>query len=402
MSSAILAGLWLWYAYDEARTESLARQYKPVPLPKDPTYFSSDVSIIIPTIDTPDTFTNCLRLWLANKPKEILVVTIDRDYQHVQDLIKPVKAEGDDRIQLITVDRANKRSQLVAGMKKATGKIIAMVDDDAFWGSVELIPHLLAPFEDPKVGGVVGKQSAHIPQDRRNPAIATPWEIASLRSLDNQNKIQAVRFAADRGCFCLVGRTLLTRAEIAKDPRFLHAITHEYWRGKHLNTGDDVFVTRWLQTEGWDLSIQNCPEAELTTHVMQDAKLLRQLVRWQRNSIQSFLRTLVDKPGIVKVWQKHPYMTRKLIERLLRPVIAWIHIFAFIEGFRQNSMIAYFCFFWYVWEMFSSYSAFVERYPWAYANIWAAVLLDNCHPILDPYAWFTLGTEAWGTRNESS
>lgn len=131
----------------------------------------------------------------------------------------------------------------------------------------------------------------------------TPWEVASLRSLDNQNKIQAVRFAADGGCFCLIGRTLLMRAEIAKDPRFLHAIANEYWRGKRLNTGDDVFVTRWLQTEGWDLSIQNCPEGELTTHVMRDAKFLRQLVRWQRNSIQSFLRTLVDKPGIATIWK---------------------------------------------------------------------------------------------------
>lgn len=33
-------------------------------------------------------------------------------------------------------------------------------------------------------------------------------------------------------------------------------------------------------------------------------------------------------------------MARKLVERLLRPLLAWIHIFAFIQGLRNNSTFA--------------------------------------------------------------
>ncbi|OLN83731.1 N-acetylglucosaminyltransferase [Colletotrichum chlorophyti] len=417
VADVVLGALWAWYAYDDANTARLAKKYKPLALPEKPKYKSTDVSIIIPTIDTPETFTDCLRLWLANHPREIIIVTIERDLKRVHDLVKPVIAEGDDRITLMTADHANKRQQLVAGMKEAKGRILALVDDDAFWSTVEVLPHLLAGFEDPGVGGCVGKQSlfnsianrvltqpysAHIPRDRRDPAVITPWEVASLRSLDNQNNVQAVRFAADGGCFCLVGRTLLMRTEIAQDPEFLHAITHEYWRGKLLNTGDDVFVTRWLQAYGWDVSIQNAPEAEITTHVMRDSDLLRQMVRWQRNATQSQLCMVFEKPGFFKLYQKHPYMARKLIERLLRPIIAWTHIFAFVQGLRNNSWVAYFVALWYIWGWAKSYSAFDRRFPWVRSQLWAAFLLDNAHPILDVYSWLTLSTEAWGTRNEDA
>lgn len=58
----------------------------------------------------------------------------------------------------MTADYASKRHQMVVGVQEAQGKILALVDDDAFWNTTEVIPYLLAPFEDPKVGGVTGKQ----------------------------------------------------------------------------------------------------------------------------------------------------------------------------------------------------------------------------------------------------
>lgn len=44
------------------------------------------------------------------------------------------------------------------GIRLARGKIIALVDDDAFWPATTVLPFLLAGLEDPKVGGVQGKQ----------------------------------------------------------------------------------------------------------------------------------------------------------------------------------------------------------------------------------------------------
>ncbi|GKT54045.1 polysaccharide synthase [Colletotrichum tofieldiae] len=158
MADALLGAFWAWYTYDEALTKSLAKKSKPIPLPGNPSYQSTDVSIIVATIDTPDSFTDCLRLWLANHPKEIIIVTIDRDLQRVHDLVKPVIIEGDDRISVTTAEYASKRYQMVVGIKEAKGRILALVDDDAFWGTLKVLPYLLAPLEDPKVGGAIGKQ----------------------------------------------------------------------------------------------------------------------------------------------------------------------------------------------------------------------------------------------------
>lgn len=44
------------------------------------------------------------------------------------------------------------------GIKMARGQVIALVDDDAFWPATTVLPYLLAGLEDPKVGGVQGKQ----------------------------------------------------------------------------------------------------------------------------------------------------------------------------------------------------------------------------------------------------
>ncbi|KXH45840.1 glycosyltransferase family 2 [Colletotrichum salicis] len=345
MSSYVLGVLWAWNAYDEVLTKKLMNKAKPIPLPRKPSFKSTDVSIIVPTINTPDTFTDCLRLWLANKPKEIIIVTIERDLQRVHDLVKPVIIEGEDRISVMTADYASKRDQMVVGMKEAKGKILALVDDDAFWSTLETLPYLLAPFEDPKVGGVTGKQSARISADRRVPAVITPWEVASLRSLDNQNNVQAVRSAADGGCWCMVGRTMMVRTDIAQDPRFMEAITNDRWNGQLMNTGDDVFLTRWLMSENWDIAVQNAPQAEITTLVMRDSDLLYQMIRWQRNAIHYF-----------------------------------------VAGY-------------YIWGWFRTYNAFARRFPYVSRQIWACFLLDNAHPILDVYAWLTISTEAWGTRD---
>ncbi|TEA10736.1 hypothetical protein C8034_v008887 [Colletotrichum sidae] len=403
MSSIILGAYWLWYFCDDVLTSHLARHTAPMPIPAQPSYTSNDVSVIIPTVDTADDFTDCLRLILANNPKEIIIITVKRDFERVNKLIEPLMPlifKGDHHVVVMTAHHASKREQSVVGMKEATGKILAIVDDDAYWDSETTLPYLLAPFENPKVGGAVGKQTARIIESRRHPKLVTPWEVAGLKSLDNQNNVQAIRFAADDGCFCLVGRTMMMRAEIAKDPSFIHNLTHEYWRGKLLNTGDDVFITRWLLTKGWDMSIQNAPQAEITTHVMDNSDLLLQMIRWQRNATQTFLSMVFYEPGIYVIWKKHPYMARKLIERLLRPVISWVHIIAFLIGYCHGSVMAYFVAAWYLWNTLSAYKRFLTRFPWASGHIWAVALLDHCYPILDVYAWITLSTETWGTRNE--
>lgn len=126
-------------------------------MPENPNYNSGDVSIIVPTIDTESTFTECMHLWLKSKPREIIIVTVPRNKERVVQLVEPLQ-EGADKIIILTAPLANKRQQLMIGVKAARGEIYALVDDDVYWRVDNVVPYLLAPFQDAEVGAVAGIQ----------------------------------------------------------------------------------------------------------------------------------------------------------------------------------------------------------------------------------------------------
>lgn len=139
--------------------------------------------------------------------------------------------------------------------------------------------------------------SAYIPEHKRKGSEITPWEVAAIRCLEVQNRIQAVRFAADEGCFCLIGRTMLIRSSILQDEEFLQAMCNDYWAGNKLSTGDDCFISRWMMARDWKFCIQNAAEAEILTLIPNDRKMLLQNVRWKRSSLQSCWTILFYSPG---------------------------------------------------------------------------------------------------------
>lgn len=47
---------------------------------------------------------------------------------------------------------------MVRGIKFATGSVLALVDDDVFWPHNLVLPYLLAPLDDEKIGAVGGPQ----------------------------------------------------------------------------------------------------------------------------------------------------------------------------------------------------------------------------------------------------
>ncbi|KAG8156312.1 hypothetical protein KVR01_013847 [Diaporthe batatas] len=293
----VLASLWLWGQYESHVEASLDKAYKPLPLPENPQYSTQDVSIVVATIDTPGTLPQSLCEWLRNDPHEIIIVTIQRDLQLVQSLVSQVPHAAT-ITRVVTCGITNKREQLAKGIRMARGQIIALVDDDAFWPATTVLPFLLAGLEaDPSVGGVQGRQSAYIPESRRKSDEITPWEVAAIRCLEVQNRVQASRFAADGGCFCLVGRTMLLRSSLLNE-EFLHAMCNDYWAGNKLSTGDDCFISRWMMNKGWKFCIQNADEAEILTLIPSDSKMLLQNVRWKRSSFQSCLKILFYCPGL--------------------------------------------------------------------------------------------------------
>lgn len=115
---------------------------------------SSDVTIIVPTIDNGDEFYEAAEYWLLNRPKEVIVVTSDK---MKDELTRTCKSIDPDLFRVLSVSQPNKRVQMCAGINAANTPIVALSDDDAIW-TPQFLDWCLAPFDDDKMGGVGSKQ----------------------------------------------------------------------------------------------------------------------------------------------------------------------------------------------------------------------------------------------------
>ncbi|KAK8115571.1 glycosyltransferase family 2 [Apiospora sp. TS-2023a] len=440
---AILAGLYLYDFYDRKVDAQNEKKYRPfpVPLPHRRRYGPRDVSLVVPTVDTePTVFVACLETWARCRPGEIIVVTTESQATGVYELLSSATGinKNTTRVELLTIEKPNKRNQLIKGIQAARGKILALVDDDVRWESAWTLTSLLAPFEEEDIGLVGGPVDSYLPADRRDPNVVTPWEIAALRLRANRHATMKAAYAADGGInFCVSGVTMLARACMLRDdPLFRFAFVNERWLGTRQNSGDDTFITRWclfhhlfdhkarrremvdqlrkdavaasrvaedgedeaqlqellkvteLDTKRWRLGIQMTEEATVPTYLQQGPEFVGQMKRWARSCFRLILTCLLFEPGIVKMYKTAPYMTRKMVERLLSAPLHWLFIGCCVLIMLYET---------YTWA--DNLFGFVGRFPYAAPYWWAAAVVEKVQLVSDLYCWLTLGTEAWETRN---
>lgn len=146
--------------YDKRLDAHNEKKYCPFPIspPGQRRYSPRDVSLVVPTVDMEPTFVACLETWARCRPGEILVVTTEAQAAGVYELLSLATGINRDstRIQLLTIEKPNKRHQLIRGIQAARGEILALVDDDVRWESDETLTSLLAPFEEEDVRLVGG------------------------------------------------------------------------------------------------------------------------------------------------------------------------------------------------------------------------------------------------------
>jgi hypothetical protein len=140
-------------------------------------------------------------------------------------------------------------------------------------------------------------KSPEIPFERQDAKVITIWEAAAALDMFKLNHDQPVRFAADGGCWALVGRTMFVRAAILQDQQFVDAFTHQVVDHIIVNGADDVYVTGWVLDHGWKICVQNAPEAEITTDVKRDWRFALQNLRWERGNFRSFSARIFVNPG---------------------------------------------------------------------------------------------------------
>ncbi|EJU04257.1 glycosyltransferase family 2 protein [Dacryopinax primogenitus] len=375
--------------------------YRPVPLPLNPTYVASeDVTIIVPTIDAGEEFIEAARTWLQGDPREIIIVTEERMRGPLEELAAAVDAS---KIRVLTVPYANKRLQMVEGIKHTMTDIVVFADDDALWPPT-MLPYILACFEDQKIGGV-GTSQRVTPVGSK----LTVWEVLAAFRLSIRNVEIAASTHIDGGVPCLSGRTAAYRTIILKDPEFLHGFTHDLWLGKyHLNSGDDKFLTRWLVSHGWNTYIQCCKEAELLSTMKPNWRFLKQVLRWTRNTWRSDLRSLFKERYI---WHRFPYVAYTMVDKLFNPFTLLVGpclvIYLIVKSTKSVQEGGYHLPWWdivlsyFVWLLVTRTAKLLPHLwhrPEHVIYVPAFILFGYYFAVMKIFALLTLHETAWGTR----
>lgn len=235
-----------------------------------------------------------------NNPFEILISTPKEHVPAVLEVIRELVYAADlDRTKFSVIEsEAGARDQLKTAIEKARGAIIATCNDRVIWAPQYLV-HMLACFENPKVGAAGPYITPSRPIERRNKDI-TPWEVAGAKLASRSAASWTSMHVAASWCWILCGATCVFRTAILKDIKFLEAYTNDYWGGKKLDVGDDTFISRWLLKNDWVIATQYSHNTRAQKSLKATPAFITQMLRWERSTIQSFIRTTYEVPQMWK------------------------------------------------------------------------------------------------------
>lgn len=271
-----VVGVWRWSVW--ILKVGLAQLYSPFDEPPP----DVSVSIVTPIYRAdPDDFMETVQTWMANNPDEIIAVIDEGD----EEIIRRFRALADvhDHVSCVVTPKPGKRPALRDGVSIADGDVIALVDDDVRWRR-NTMREFLKPFNDPDVGAVSPKQ------------VVQEQESLPQKLYEVQMRLQfAIDYPAlsamSRSLSCVSGRTAVYRREALLP--VIDDLTEETFLGKEVISGDDKFLTRAVQADGWDAVYQSSSVIDIGA-VPETGKFLSQTVRWTRNTIRSDIMAMVE------------------------------------------------------------------------------------------------------------
>jgi cellulose synthase/poly-beta-1,6-N-acetylglucosamine synthase-like glycosyltransferase len=254
---------------------TLSRVYRPVPAG-----FTAGVSVVVPSYrEDPVILERCLASWLAEGPDEVIVVPDVADAGVIEVLARRARADG--RVVVVPFAHAGKRSALGVGIRQASREILVLADSDTMW-EPGLLAAVLAPFANPRVGGVGTRQNAYLPKTSAWRRVAD-WMI-DVRYLDY------VRAQSRAGAVaCLSGRTVAYRREAVLP--VLEHLEDEFFLGRRCVAGDDGRLTWLVLGSGYQTVYQSTARA-LSMFPDTGRAFLKQRLRWSRNSYRCYLTAM--------------------------------------------------------------------------------------------------------------
>lgn len=265
--------------------------YKSKPIPEKPQYTPDDVTVVIPTIHNVfEELRPSLESILATRPRQLIMITTRDKYEALQELAATLSMP--DAILVLETEIANKRLQVCEALPHVKTSITIMADDDVWWPST-LLPWILAPFEDPQIGGVGTCQ--RVRRERGQGLNNNIWNWLGAAYIERRNFEISATHNMDGGTSCMSGRTGAYRSAILSSGDFLEGFKTERWGKYILNADDDNFVTRWLVNHQWKTWIQYEKECEIETTLEYGMKFLYQCSRWARSNWRSNWTSLVKE-----------------------------------------------------------------------------------------------------------
>jgi cellulose synthase/poly-beta-1,6-N-acetylglucosamine synthase-like glycosyltransferase len=278
---------------------TLSRLYRPVP-----NGYMTTTSVVVPSFrEDPDIIEQCLVTWLAENPSEVIVVPDLADTEVINRLYAVAAMDG--RLKVVPFAHSGKRSALGVGIRQARGEILVLADSDTRWER-GLLPAVVAPFADPKVGGVGTRQNAYLPKTSVWRRVAD-WMI-DIRYLDY---VRAQ--SRPGGVACLSGRTVAYRRAAVLP--VVENLEDEFFLGRRCIAGDDGRLTWLVLASGYKTVYQSSARA-LSMFPDKGRAFFKQRLRWSRNSYRTYLT------AIWKGWLwRQPFVTQlSVLQILLTPV----------------------------------------------------------------------------------
>ncbi|KAH6711858.1 nucleotide-diphospho-sugar transferase [Leptodontidium sp. 2 PMI_412] len=374
--------------------------YKSISIPENPSYTAKDVTVIIPTIHNNfEELRESIQSILACQPYELLLVTTSDKYEKLVQFTKSLEASN---IRTFHVPIANKRIQVCEAIPKVQTSIIIMADDDVTWPST-ILPWLLAPFEDAKIGGVGPNQ--RVKRIRSGPLDALCFNWLGAAYIERRNFEISATHGIDGGTSCMSGRTCAFRSEILQSPLFLDGFKTERWGQYQLNADDDNFVTRWLVAKGWKTWIQYNPQCEIETTLENNIKFLYQCSRWARSNWRSNYTSLFVERHVLtqQLWSTYALhiATFTSLSIAFDPWILYaLHRAAYdLPGNGYYYAMWAQCIFM-MWIKVIKLVGLFRREPFDIIFLPLSIMFGYFHGFIKIYAGITHRMTSWGSRED--
>jgi cellulose synthase/poly-beta-1,6-N-acetylglucosamine synthase-like glycosyltransferase len=359
---------------------TLSRLYRPVP----PGY-ATTTSVVVPSYrEDPDILERCLDSWLAENPTEVIVVPDLADTEVLRRL--RARAARDPRITVLPFAHTGKRSALGAGVRQASMDILVLSDSDTSW-EPGLLGSVLAPFKDPKVGGVGTRQNAYLPMTSVWRRVAD-WMI-DVRYLDY------VRAQSRAGAVaCLSGRTVAYRRKVVLP--VLENVEDEFFLGKRCVSGDDGRLTWLVLASGYKTVYQSTARA-MSMFPDKGRAFFKQRLRWSRNSYRTYL-TAMWKGWL---WRQPFICQLSVLQIMLTPVTMGFAVtYLLAWTLHPQRLVAVAAVGWLLLGRGVRGISHLRQRP---SDVWllpfVALLTITIALPVKSYALLTMNTHGWLTRN---